>query len=106
MFNPTFKENVQGRKHPWNCAFAETELLSYKKPKRVVQNEKNGHKNPNNSHNYHDENYDETIKAGHNDTQHDTIQSGRSPKVVALFSATNFSSNIIELLQLHDTIQI
>ena len=33
-------------------------------------------------------------------------QSGRSPKVVALFSATNFSSNIIEMLQLHDTIQI
>ena len=33
-------------------------------------------------------------------------QSGRSPKVVALFSATNFSSNIIELLQLHGTIQI
>ena len=33
-------------------------------------------------------------------------QSGRSPKVVALFSATNFSSNIIELLQLHDTIHI
>ena len=35
-----------------------------------------------------------------------TYQSGRSPKVVALFSATNFSSYIIELLQLHDTIQI
>ena len=33
-------------------------------------------------------------------------QSGRSPKVVALFSATNFSSYIIKLLQLHDTIQI
>ena len=33
-------------------------------------------------------------------------QSGRSPKVVALFSATNFSSYIIELLQLHYTIQI
>ena len=34
-------------------------------------------------------------------------QSGRSPEVVALFSATKqFSSNIIELLQLHDTIQI
>ena len=29
---------------------------------------------------------------------------GRSPKVVALFSATNFSSYIIELLELHDTI--
>ena len=34
------------------------------------------------------------------------IQSGRSPKVVVLFSATNFSSYIMELLQLHDTIQI
>ena len=33
-------------------------------------------------------------------------QSGRSPKVVALFFATNFSSYIIELLQLHDKIQI
>ena len=33
-------------------------------------------------------------------------QSGRSPKVVALFSATNFSSIIIEFLQLHDTNQI
>ena len=35
-----------------------------------------------------------------------TKQSGRSPKVVALFSATNFSSNIIELFQLNDIIQI
>ena len=34
------------------------------------------------------------------------IQLGRSPKVVALFSATKFSSYIIELLHLHDTIQI
>ena len=33
-------------------------------------------------------------------------QSGSSPKVAALFSATNFSSYFIELLQLHDTIQI
>ena len=33
-------------------------------------------------------------------------QSARSPKVVALFSATNFSSYIIELLQMHDTFQI
>ena len=51
MFNPIFKENVLGRKHPGSCAFAEPELLCYRKPKRVVQNEKNGHKNPNNSHN-------------------------------------------------------
>ena len=35
-----------------------------------------------------------------------TQQSGRSTKVVAYCSATNFSSYIIELLQLHDTIQI
>ena len=35
-----------------------------------------------------------------------TNQLGRSPKVVARLSATNFSSYIIELLQLHDTIQI
>ena len=34
-----------------------------------------------------------------------TPQSGRSPKVVALFSATNFSSYIMELLQLHEAIQ-
>ena len=33
-------------------------------------------------------------------------QSGRSPKVLALFSATNFSSYIIKLPQLHDKIQI
>ena len=36
----------------------------------------------------------------------DNIQLGISPKVVALFSATNLCSNIIELLQLYDTIQI
>ena len=36
----------------------------------------------------------------------DTYQSGRSPKVVALFSASNFSNNIIEWRQLYDTIQI
>ena len=29
-----------GRKHPGNCAFAEPELLRYRKPKRVIQNEK------------------------------------------------------------------
>ena len=41
-----FKENVQGRKHPGNCAFAETGLLRHRTPKRLVQNENNGHKNP------------------------------------------------------------
>ena len=45
------------------------------------------------------------IKTDHGYGTHND-QSGRSPKVVALFSATNFSSYIIELLQLHDTIQI
>ena len=61
MFNPIFMENVQGRKHRGSCAFAEPELLSYRKPKHIVHNEKNGHKNLNNSHNYHYENHDETI---------------------------------------------
>ena len=76
MLNPIFKENVQARKHPGTCAFAEPELLSYRKPKRVFQNEKSGHKYPNNSHNYHDENHDEielyqgNIKGAHNDTQY------------------------------------
>ena len=26
------KDNVQGRKHPMSCTFAEPELLSYRKP--------------------------------------------------------------------------
>ena len=33
MFNPIFKENVQGRKHPGSCALAESELLRLRKPK-------------------------------------------------------------------------
>ena len=61
MFNPIFKENVQGWKHRDTgiCAFAEPELLSYRKPKAWFKNVLYGHKNPNNSHNYHDENHDE-----------------------------------------------
>ena len=58
MFNPVFKDNVQGQKHPRSCAFAEPELLSYRKPERV---QKNGHKNPNHSHKYHNE-YDDEIE--------------------------------------------
>ena len=59
MFNPIFKENVQGRKHPGSCAFAEPELLSNRKPKCVVQNEKGGHKNPNDNQNYNDETHND-----------------------------------------------
>ena len=59
LFNPIFKENVQRQKHLGSCAFAEPELLSYRKLKIVVQKVKNGHKNPNNSHKYDDENHDE-----------------------------------------------
>ena len=33
MFNPISMENVQGRKHPGSCAFAEPELLMQRKPK-------------------------------------------------------------------------
>ena len=35
------------------------ELLSYRKPKGVVQKVKHGHKNRNNNHYYHDKNHDE-----------------------------------------------
>ena len=59
MLNPVFEDNVQGRKHPGSCAFAEPELLSYWRPKRVVEYEKNDHENCNDSHNYHDKNHDE-----------------------------------------------
>ena len=41
MLDPIWKENVQGQKRPGSWAFAEPELLNYRKPKRVVQNEKN-----------------------------------------------------------------
>ena len=58
MLNPIFKENVQERKHPGSCAFAEPEQLSHKKSKNVVQKVQNGQKNPNNSHKYYDENRD------------------------------------------------
>ena len=37
MCNPIFKENIQGRKHPMRCAFAEPELLSYRKPGCVIK---------------------------------------------------------------------
>ena len=46
--------NIQGVAHLQNQNYLVTESLNL-----VVQNEKNGHKNPNNSHNYHDENPDE-----------------------------------------------
>ena len=59
MLNPIFKENVQGRKHPGSCAFTEPELLSYRKPKYVLQKVKNLPWNPNHIHNCHDENHDE-----------------------------------------------
>ena len=38
MFNPKFKGNIPGQKHPGKCAFSDPELLSYRKPKRVVKN--------------------------------------------------------------------
>ena len=58
IFNPIFKENVQGWKDPGSCAFPEPELYSYRKPKHVVENVTNVHKNPNNNDNYHNENHD------------------------------------------------
>ena len=60
------------------------ELQSYKKPKIVVQKEKNDIKNPNNNHNYHDENHDEielyqgNSKKRLNDIQH---QNSAHPRI-------------------------
>ena len=87
------QSNIQGecpwQKHPGSCAFAELELLSYTKPRRVVQNEKNSHKNSNNSHyNYHDENHDEIesikeiVKGVHNNTQHQNNAHSKTKKTV------------------------
>ena len=59
IFNPIFKDNVQGWKHPGSWAFTEPELLRHRKPKPVVQTEKIGHNNSNESHNYDDENHNE-----------------------------------------------
>ena len=63
MANPILNENVQGWKHRGSCAFAEPELLSYRNPKLLVQNEKNDHNN--NSYNNHDEHQDEIEPMSH-----------------------------------------
>ena len=55
MFYPIFKWCIQGRKRPGKCAFAETKLLCFRKPKRSIQKKENSHKNLNNIHDYHDE---------------------------------------------------
>ena len=68
MFNQIFKENVQGQE---SCAFAE--LLSYRKHNRVVQNEKNGHKNPTTimmKTMMKQNSTKEIVKRAHNDTQY------------------------------------
>ena len=44
MFNPIFKRNVQGWKHPGRCAYVQPELLTFTKPKCVIHNKNNGHK--------------------------------------------------------------
>ena len=58
MFNPIFKENVQGRyiqgvAHLQNQNYLVTENL------KCSSKVKNGHKHPIDSHNYHDENQDD-----------------------------------------------
>ena len=59
MFIPILKENFQGRKPPGSCAFAEPELLLCKETYSIDQKVINGHKNPNDSHNYYDENHEQ-----------------------------------------------
>ena len=88
MFNPISKENVQGWKHPGSCTFAEPELLSYKKLKRVVQDEKNGHKNPKNNHNYHDENLD-VIKLYRGNSKRSTWRHSKTEQCTATHPKTS-----------------
>ena len=68
MFNPIFKKNDQGQKHPGSCVFAEPELL------RIDRKVINSHKNPSDSHNYHYEKHDEIklylVTGVSNDIQH------------------------------------
>ena len=71
MFNPIFKGNAQGRKHPGKWAFVEPELLRDRKRKYILQNKENGYKNPSNNHNHHGEvTLYELEKGTHNGTQH------------------------------------
>ena len=39
MFNPIFKDDLQGQKHPGRCVIAKPKLSRYTKPKFAVQNE-------------------------------------------------------------------
>ena len=71
MFNPIFKENAQGQKHPGSCACIGSLKVN------------NDHKNPNDSHNYHDENHNEIklyLGNSNSSTQwHSTLEQ-RTPK--------------------------
>ena len=68
-----------------NWAFAETGLLSFRKPKGAIQNQNNGHEDPNDSLNNRDENHDKiepyqgNKKVAHNDTQY---QNNEHPETV------------------------
>ena len=82
MFDPIFRGNVQGRKHPVIRALAGPELVSYNKPKCVLQNKNNGHTNRNDEYKYQGEIelYQGTqVKGTHNDTQN---QKNAQPKPV------------------------
>ena len=76
----------------------------YRKPKHVVQNEKSGHKNPNNSHNSDDEiilkynSIKETVKGAHNGTQHlNSSHSKTSPIYCIEVQLTNAQCHIASL---------
>ena len=56
MFNLIFKEKVQGQKHQRSLYLQNQNNL--KEDFSIDQKVINGHKNPSDSHNYHDENHD------------------------------------------------
>ena len=58
MFDPIFKKNVQGGNIQWVVHLQNQNYLC--KERLKCRSKGNyGHKNPNDSHNYHDENHDE-----------------------------------------------
>ena len=66
-----FKSNIQ-RGCPGVDTCREVLICRTRKLKYVIQNKNDDHKNPNYSHNYHDEIelYQELVKWTHNDNQH------------------------------------
>ena len=59
MFNPTLKENVHGAETSREFCICRTRTTHVKEAQNIDPKVINGHKNPSDIHNYHDENHNE-----------------------------------------------